>query len=146
MTGTWMHNHSLRLIYHHQIFILIKDVQWNILRKNIRLCQLRNGKKDLILLLYLIIGLYLNPIYGYFLVLQQFLYIRSGKICIFFCKITVDPKPTFLFGYAISNTVHALLLFPIFLSYLKMLLIICFGNALFLTLISEKQNHCHPYI
>ena len=93
MTGTWMHNHSLRLIYHHQIFILIKDVQWNILRKNIRLCQLRNGNKDLILLLYLIICLYRNPIYGNFLVLQQFLYIRSGKICIFFCKITVDPNP-----------------------------------------------------
>ena len=69
MAGRRMYHHALGFIHHQKLLILIKDIQRNILRKNIRLCQLRNSKKDLILLLYLIICLYRNPIYGNFLVL-----------------------------------------------------------------------------
>ena len=71
---------SFRLVYDHKIFIFIKNIQRNILWKNVRFFEIRNFKEDVITLLRLIICFYRLSVYGNRLVLEKFLKIGTGKI------------------------------------------------------------------
>lgn len=67
---TGMHHHVFRLVYDHKIFIFIKNIQRNILWKNVRFFEIRNFKEDVITLLRLIICFYRLSVYGNRLILE----------------------------------------------------------------------------
>ena len=56
MTDTWMNDHSLWFVDDQYIFILIQNIQWNILRQNIRVLRFRKFQSYRIRKLDFIIG------------------------------------------------------------------------------------------
>ena len=90
MPGSRMYHHSFGLINDQHIFILIKNIQRNILRNNIRFTGIRNLQMNSVVFPDLIIG------FGSLIpncnlsIFQKFLNERPGKTAVFFCKIAVD--------------------------------------------------------
>ena len=95
MSGTWMHDHILWLIYHHQPFILIQDIKRDLFRFDIERLHIRHLKCHLVTRLRLIICLYYFAIYRNHLVFEKFLQIRSGKVQAYIRKIAVNTDAGF---------------------------------------------------
>ena len=73
MSGTWMYHHILGFIHYQKPFILIQDIQSNVLRLNVRSLHIRHLKHDLIACLRLIVCPDRLPIYRNHLFFQKLL-------------------------------------------------------------------------
>ena len=90
MTGTGMYNHIFGFVYNKKPLVFIKNIQRDILRKDIRHLHIRDCKDNLILRLNFIVGFDLAVIYKNSPVFYEFLDIGTRKVGTLFCQITVN--------------------------------------------------------
>ena len=90
MPGCRMYNHPFGLINDQYIFILVKNIQRNILRNDIQLTGIRDLQMDPVIFTDLIIRFGSLLSHGNLSFFQKFLKERPGKTAVFLSKIAVD--------------------------------------------------------
>ena len=80
MAGSGMDHHSLRLIDHQNVTVLIKDIEGNIFRQDIRFHGRRDFDLDFILFPEPVIGLQGLSSQSHHAFFQKFLNIRTGEL------------------------------------------------------------------